>query len=241
MIRSLIIDDEIPNIELIKLLVEKYCPDIEIIDESDNIPQGIEKIIKLKPDLIFLDIEVHQQNAFDLLTTLNDDTLNIILVSGFDHYGLQAIQHSIIAYILKPISIADLIAAVAKAKRVIEDKKKLQRLKTTTEHPTMFALPSKEDFEVTPFTNIIRLEAKGSYTTIYTNDQRTHLLSKRMKDVEIHLPKDLFLRVHHSHIINLGYVYKLVKARSANIILKDHTTIPISANYKAEVAERIVF
>ncbi|MBL7765365.1 MAG: response regulator transcription factor [Chitinophagaceae bacterium] len=241
MIRTLIVDDDQPNVNLLSNMLKRYCPKLEIIDTANNIEDGIEKIIHHQPDLLFLDIEIHNHTAFDILNSINHKEMIVILITAFERYALQAFKYTILDYLMKPVQITELVTAVNKAEQLLEDKNFIRSNERKNDGLRYIALPEKNHMNLTQLKDIIRIEAMGSYTKIYIQNGGQYTTSKPMKDLEGKLPGDMFLRVHHSHIINLNYISKYLKTKNGSIILTDNSEVPISANRKKEVNERIVF
>lgn len=237
MIRTLVIDDVQPSVDLIIHEIEKFCPQLTVIGTADNVQDAIALIIKTKPDLIFLDIQLHDQTAFDILDAVHDDNLHVVLISAYDQYGLPAIKHSVIDYLLKPIQTVDLLRAVQKVEKAIRSKQK----EGFVEAGFYLALPLKNEMKIINALDIIRLEAFSNYTKIYTNDSKQHLIAKTLKEYEKKLPTEFFLRIHHSHIVNLKYVTQFIRGKHGHLRMQDASEVPISAARKKEIIERIIF
>lgn len=240
MIQTLIIDDEQPNVDLLVNLTARYCPSIEIVGSATSLHEGLEAIIHLRPELLFLDVELHNQNGFELLDSVWDDRLNVVMVTAFEKYALQALKHAVQGYLLKPVIISELISVVQRIEKRIMDKSKREPSLPTTEPEQLLAIPGKEQIDFIQLESIIRLEAKGSYTHVYCADGRTFISSKNLKEFDDRLPASFFLRVHHSHIVNLRYVQSMLRSRSNDLIMCDHSEIPISPSRKKEVFEHFI-
>lgn len=233
MLRTIIVDDERLNISLLESDIQKYCPELDIIGTADNVTDALELIINKKPDLIFLDIQIHDQTAFDLLNILNDDSLNVILVTAYENYGIKAVKHSVIDYLLKPIQIVELLNAVKKAKNIIQSKSKSIQMPIEKE---FLHVHTREHVEMIKLTDIIHLSANGAYTDIHLSGNRKIIASKTLKNIEDLIHSSQFLRVHNSHIINKHYIAKVVKSKYGSVIMINGFDIPISASKRKEVA-----
>jgi len=239
--QAVIIDDERVNIDLLQDLLAKYCPEVQVVGYAENVDQALEVILKQKPDLIFLDIELNHLSARDLLNALDLDRIQVIIVSAYDKYALEMHKYPVADYLLKPVVVTELVAAVKKTGKYLERMKQSGNLLRDHSISRYIALPEKDHLSITDMQEIVRLEASGNYTKIYTREEKTLVSSKTLGDYEALLPPNQFMRVHHSHIVNLIYVRKYLRTKNGSLVLTNGCEIPISANRKKEVTERIVF
>ena len=240
---AVLVDDDDLNIILLENLLGKYCPSVNIIGQANCVEEALEVIIKTRPDIVFLDIELHNQTASDLLNAIDLETLQVVIISAFEKYALKMHKYPVTDYLLKPLLITDLISAVNKAQKNIEKEKNKQGDNNATSEKAekYIAFPEKDHLSITNADEIIRLEAKGNYTKVVTKDEKSILTSKSLGDYEELLPRHKFMRVHNSHIVNLQYVSKYLRTKNGSLVLIDGTEVPISANRKKEVTERILF
>ncbi len=240
--KAVLVDDDELNVELLQNLLKKYCPSVEVVGTAGSVEQAFEVIMNTLPDVLFVDIELHDLTVKDLLNHLDIDDMQVIIVSAFDKYALEMHKYQLTDYILKPILIPDLIEAVNKAQKQID---KINQLKAYSMHQGItqyIALPEKEHLNITRMEEIIRLEAKGNYTQIILIGDRELTTSKHLGSFEDLLPRHQFVRAHNSHIVNINFVSKYLRNKKYGILeLKDGTKIPISANRKKEVTDRIIF
>ena len=241
MIQTVIIDDEPNNIEALKQLLLKYCPLIEIIGVAENIRTGQALILHTQPDLVFLDIEMPYGNAFELLNNLSPVNFEIIFVTAFDNYAINAIKYSALDYLLKPVNIKELQAAVQKAAQRIQIKNISQKLdnlffnlNTTKPSLQKIALPTLEGLIFVNIKDLVWLEARGSYTCVYLSSQQRIMVSRTLKEFEDVLPVDFFSRIHQSYIINHNYIRKYNRGRGGTIEMEDGTVIEVSMRKKDE-------
>jgi len=238
---AVLIDDDDLNVELLENLFRKYCPSVNVVGVADHVELALEVIIREKPDVIFLDIELHEKTAKDLLNSIDLEHVQIIIISAFEKYALEMHKYPITDYLLKPVLIADLISAVAKVQKNMEKTKSKIEPAAKPHISQYIALPDKDQLQITPFDSIIRLEGMGNYTRIITNDEKSVVSSKTLGEFEEVLPVEIFMRVHNSHIVNIKYVSKYLRTKNGSLVLSDGSEIPISANRKKDVTERIVF
>lgn len=245
MIRSIIIDDEIANIKNLNVLVSKYCPEITIVNTSDNIHEA-EKIIRTdKPDLIFLDIRLKDKTAFDLLPNIQNILFEVIFVTAYDEYGIQAIKFAALDYILKPINIEELQTAVAKASLKIKAKQQNSQIQFLIDQlqpaqpSRKIALPMQSEIRYVNINEIIRCEADNTYTTFHLTNEII-IISKSLKEYADLLTPHGFIRTHQSHLINTKYIKSWLKEDGGTILLENGKKIPVSRQ-KRNLVKNILF
>jgi two-component system, LytTR family, response regulator len=244
MIRSVIIDDEANNVENLKKLLAKYCPEVEVLGEASSARQGIELINLLTPDLVFLDIEMPQQTGFDLLIQIPEIRFEIIFVTAFNNYALKAIKFNALDYILKPIDIEELAAAVMRAKKRLSDKNQLeatQQALINLQQPRSkrIALASAEKIEFFEVNTIVRCLGENNYTRFYFENGESRLVSKPLSEYEDLLADHEFWRVHKSHLVNSERIVSFVKRDGGYLVTSDGCHVPVSRRKKDELLERL--
>lgn len=234
-ISAVIIDDEKIARDVLRNYLTKYCPQVEILGEAENIKEAVPLIAQKLPQLVFLDVEMPFGNAFDVLEATSEFSYETIFITAFSQYSLQALNKSASYYILKPIDIQELILAVNKVAESLENKESfnrnkilLQNLKLKPEKQQLI-LPTLQGFDVVKTEDILRLQADGNFTQVYLNDGSKKMVCRFLKhfDELLEIP---FVRVHRSHIINSNFVKSYHK--NGEIILKDGTEIEVSGTYK---------
>jgi two-component system, LytTR family, response regulator len=222
--RTIIVDDEPKNVRILNKLLTDYCKDVKIIGSAGDATEALQIITELKPDLVFLDIEMPNGNAFDLLDKLMPVHFEIIFITAFESYSLKAFKYSALDYLLKPVSIEDLEAAVQKAKYQsnnrninLQVKSLLQNINVAAGGLQKIAVHTLEGMEFIKIEDIMRLEAKGSYTEFYLNNKTMIIGSKSIREYEDILSEDIFIRVHNSHIVNLNYIKNTIRAEVATL------------------------
>ena len=217
-IRSVIVEDESAAREALKNYLAKYCPVIEVVGEAHDCKSAVPLLHELEPQLVFLDVEMPYGNAFDVLEGCKDLYFETIFVTAFSEYSLRALNQSAAYYLLKPVSIEELILAVNKVQQHIVNREIFNRNQILIENmrepkpeKRQVILPTLEGFEVIKMEDIIRLQGNGYFSEI--------------------LPFP-FVRVHKSHIINLHCVRSYHKNSGGYIVLEDNTEIEISSSYK---------
>jgi two-component system LytT family response regulator len=241
MIQAIIIDDEPNNVEALQQLLVKYCPVVEVIGTANDVQTGQALIVNTDPDLVFLDIEMPYGNAFDMLNTLTPVSFEIIFVTAFDNYAINAIKYSALDYLLKPVNIRELQGAVQKAADRIKTKninRKIENLLHNLNVPNFsyqkIALPTLEGFVFVNIKDLVWLEARGSYTCIYLDTRQKIIVSRTLKEFEDMLPEASFSRIHQSYIINHHFIRKYTRGRGGSIEMEDGTVIEVSMRKKDE-------
>jgi len=234
-IKAIIVDDELIAREVLRSYLTKYCPQIEILGEAENIKEAVPLISEKQPQLVFLDVEMPYGNAFDVLEATKDFSYETIFITAFSQYSLQALNKSASYYILKPIDIQELILAVNKAADSIQNKEELNRNKILLENLKLkpekqqLILPTLQGFDVVKTEDIMRLQADGNFTQVYLTDGSRKMVCRFLKHFDDLLEKP-FVRVHRSHIINTNFVKSYHKSGTAT--LSDQTEIEISGSFK---------
>lgn len=243
-IKSVIVEDESAAREALKNYLAKYCPQIEIIGEAQNSREAIPLLHELQPQLVFLDVEMPFGNAFDVLEGCKDLHFETIFVTAFSEYSLKALNQSAAYYLLKPISIEELILAVNKVQQQLMKQELFNRNQIIVQNfreskieKQQVILPTLEGFEVVKMEEIVRLRGNGNFTDIHLSDGTKKMVCRFLKhfDEMLDFP---FMRVHKSHIINLNFVKSYHKSLGGYVMLFDDTEIEISVNYKEEFLRR---
>ncbi|MFZ1633418.1 MAG: LytTR family DNA-binding domain-containing protein [Chitinophagales bacterium] len=222
---AILIDDEEPGRRNLSALLEKYCPEIEVIAEAANAAEAKEKILSLGPNVLFLDINMPELNGFDLLESLNKKDFAVVFVTAHKDYGIQAVKAGAIDYILKPIVIKELQQAVNKIVSFYDQKK--SELVTENQKPGRITLSHTGGFSVIEMKDIIRLEAESNYTRVYVTEKRSYFVSKPLKVFEDSLKDNIFFRVHRSYIINLNHVKEFLREDGGVILMNDDARIQL--------------
>jgi two-component system LytT family response regulator len=242
--KAVVIDDEKANIALMCGLLKDFCPQVEVIGSAESVEEGVALITESQPEIVYLDIRMHHSNGFELLNQVKERNFEVIMATAYDQYAIQAFKYAVIDYILKPIQIPDLILATNKALKRLEEKSSsnnLQKLIDQLAHPEVakISVPVDDGLEFIDISHIVRCEARINYTYIYTNNGKKYIVAKTLKDFEDTLPKNLFCRVHQSHIINLNYIKKYNRGKKASIVMHDDSIIEISTRKKDEFLAKI--
>jgi two-component system LytT family response regulator len=247
MIRTVLIDDETDSIRVLQKLLETYCPQVEVVGTAEGVETGLEVIQATRPDLLLLDIEMTQGNAFDLLNQLRPLTFQVIFVTAFDNYAIRAFKYSAVDYLLKPVDIDELVSAVRRVaersqQRTIVDQMQvfLDNMGTYSLAQQKMAVPTVDGLIFINLREVVSLEAKSNYTQINLDNGEVVMATRTIKDYEDILPETLFCRIHNSHIINLQKIEKYHKGRGGYVVLEDGSEIEVAIRRRQEFLRRLL-
>ncbi len=233
--RAILVDDERANVEILQVLLEKYCPKIKIVASALQVEEAVNLINLHKPDLLFLDIQMGKNSGFDLLNLLTEKTFEVIFVTAYDQYGIQAVKFAALDYLLKPVNPDELIEAVAKAEDRIKNKIQneqlnflLQQIKRPDTSAQKIALPQHSEIRYVDVKEILRCEADNTYTSFFLVNGDKILISKQLKEYADLLKPHGFLRTHQSHLINPSFVKSWLKEDGGILLMKNGDKIPVS-------------
>ncbi len=245
MLRSIIIDDEPQNADVLLKDLESHCPSVQVVSVCHSAKEGIMRIKKEKPDLVFLDIEMPWMNGFEMLEVLQDINFSIIFTTAHDQFAAKAFRISAVDYLLKPIDAHDLMEAVKKAEKRMDQQhgnENIENMLRNFKQPATqqkIALPNKDGYEFAEVSQLLYCQAEGSYTKVFLVSKKVILVSKSLGDIEELLPADLFLRIHHSTIININYVTHFVRGDGGYVKLQSGEELTVSKSKKDAVLARL--
>jgi two-component system LytT family response regulator len=227
MINAIIIDDERHSCDALNMLLAKCCPQVQVAAICNSAAEGIKKIHELKPQLVFLDIEMPHMNGFQLLEQLPAINFEIIFTTSYDQYAITAFKFSALDYLLKPVDREELDKAVQKIN-----------------HPAVpvqrIALPTMQGLEFVPVDSIISCTSSNNYTEFALADKKRILVSRTLKEAEDMLAGYSFLRVHNSHVVNLNAITRYVKGEGGYLMMTDGSTIDVSRSRKEVLMQKLV-
>jgi two-component system, LytTR family, response regulator len=252
MLSAVIIEDEPKFLSAFKAVLQNACPNVKLTGDSGTVSSARDLINRLKPDVIFLDIQLSDGSAFDLLKLLESDreknggyNLRIIFTTGFNQFAIQAFRFSAVDYLLKPIIKEELIEAVSKAENLIKIEGAEKQYKVLLDNVAKpdadkkICLSTSTEMRVCEVNDIIRCESEHNYTTFYFVNQKPLMISKTIKEYEDMLKDHGFERVHQSHLVNLKYVKSVLKKEGGFLLLNDGTEVPIARRKKDQVLENL--
>lgn len=243
--KCILIDDEEKVRRVLKMKLEQYCPDLEIIAEAETAQEGYEAISSLKPDLIFLDISMPGESGFDLLERFDEVNFDIIFVTGYNEYALEALKLSAVDYLLKPVKTESLIQACEKAKVKIEEKQIVEKyallkhnLANVGNDETKIVIPGSDYYSFIKVKDIIRCEGWQKYTRLYITNGDVAVSSYNIGKFKELLDNYGFINTHKSHLINKTHV-KYYK-KEGFVVLSDGSEVPLARRRKDAFMKQII-
>lgn len=239
--KTYLIDDEINCTEVLRVLLEKYCPKVQIEGVFNDPEQALEGIKKSPPELLFLDIEMPIVNGFDLLRQLDSINFNIIFTTAYDQYAVKAFKFNALDYLLKPVDKGELIAAVNKTKPfAFPDSSRLWSAQYLSIHPVpeRIALPVGYELFMVDVADILYLKSDGAYVSVFVKGQnKPILLAKSLREFEDLLNSKQFFRTHNSYLIHLKHIKKIIRQDGSEIIMSNGDSVLLARSKKAELLQ----
>jgi two-component system, LytTR family, response regulator len=238
--KAIIIDDEEYCVEVLEVLLQAHHSNIQIIATANSASDGLKKIVDLKPDLVFLDIQMPEMNGFELLEKCMPLNFAVIFTTAFDSHAIKAIKYSALDYLLKPIGSEDLSKALlrffaASEKANYSAQYSLLKESIKSVAPVVMqriAIPSADALEMLLIAEIMLCEASGSYTLIHSEKTGKILSSKYLKEYEDILESHGFMRIHHSYLVNVNFIKRYIKGDGGQVVLLNDLTLPVSRSKK---------
>ncbi len=237
MITAIIIEDERNAREFLhKLILRSFSEKVVVLDTVDSVAKGVEAIKKYKTalDVVFLDIQMPEENGFELFKYFDNVSFDVIFTTAFKDYAIDAIKFSALDYLLKPINFIDLNDAIKRLeckKNIFNNSLKINTLLDNINADSLnynkVALPTSDGFQLEKIGNILYAKAQGNYSVIRTQNGKDILLSKTLKHLEDLLPKNIFFRIHKSFLINLNYVTLYSKSEN-QVTISSNEQFPVS-------------
>lgn len=242
MLKSLIIDDEPGAANVLRLMIERYIPEISSLQIATRIGDAHSLLQSFNPDLVFLDIMMPEKNGFEFLNEVSDINFEVIFTTAYNEFAIKAIRFSALDYLLKPLNADELRSAVNRYLEKRNQKSKtdallqnlLQNLGKKEQTEFKLGVPTINGAVFFAPAEIIRLEGEGNYTRFYLSGGKKHISSKTMKEYEDILLQYNFLRVHKSHLVNKSFIADYLN--QGFVVLKDKVQVPVSRQRKREVA-----
>lgn len=245
MIKAILIDDEVHCLETLSLLLKEYCPQVQLLDQCRSAKKGLEAIEKMRPDLVFLDIEMPVMNGFEMLEQFTEISFVIIFTTGYDQYAIKAIRFSAMDYLLKPIDPKELVIAVKKVQEerhlpmAEQFQMLLKHIQGKSSGFNKIAVPTAEGFELIPADQVIHCDANDNYTHFLLKNKSKIIACRTLKEIEEQLMDfPFFVRVHNSYLVNLNEVTRYVRGEGGYLVMSDGTSINVSRSRKEALLKR---
>lgn len=245
MIRAIIIEDEQHCIDRLAAMLQQYhAAALKVVAVAKTVKEGIQAIHAHGPDLVFLDVQIHDRTGFDLLRECGPIKFHIIFTTAFDRFAIQAIRFSAIGYLLKPVDKDDLSEALQKIGNSSIEEAGLMAgvIENNLQQPARkkkITVPTGNELLFINVDDILRLQSSANYTSIYTKGNNKIVVAKTLKEFEELLADQDFFRVHNSDLINLAYIKSYSKGKGGVVILTDGTSIEVSTRRKEAFLKKI--
>ncbi len=244
--KAVIIDDNENARVALKSDLADYCNGVELIGEASGVEEGVKLIKEIKPVLVFLDIRMGDGTGFDLLEQFQpiaDLPFKVIFTTAYDEFALKAFKYAAVDYLLKPIDADSLVTAVVRVEELTMTKNNDQ-LTALLQHisapkQTKISLAEMDRIHIVEIDTIVRCESEKNYTTFFLLDGKKITVSKTIKEFDLSLTNNDFLRVHHSHLVNLHQIKEVVKVNGPYLLMNDGSTVPVSARKKDLLYQRM--
>jgi len=239
-LKAILIDDELNSLQNLQNKLEKYCPAVKVLSALQKPEEAVQLIKQQKPDVLFLDIEMPKMNGFRLVEELGDFEGEIIFITAYNHFAIEAMRISAFDYMVKPVSIADLQNAISRLlhKRTTHTKERLNLLKQSIEEnksqDNKIAVPTNDGLEFIIIKNILRIESSTNYSRLFLINKQSLLVTRLLKDFEELLTPYRFFRVHNSHLINLNYISKYIRGDGGQVVMENGDVVDVSRRKKEE-------
>lgn len=244
MIKAILIDDEVHCLDTLNILLTDFCPNVEVLQSFVSAKKASEALSVLKPELVFLDIEMPVLNGFEWLEQFQPISFAVIFTTSYDQYAIKAIRSSALDYLLKPVDPKELVAAVGKVQlqNMPPSMQQFQMLIAGLNKKDGFekiAVPTAEGYELIPADQVVRCEADDNYTHFYLLGKTKITACRTLKEIETQLQDySFFIRVHHSYIVNLNAIVKYVRGEGGYLVMNDGSIVNVSRHRKAALLKR---
>jgi two-component system, LytTR family, response regulator len=246
MLRAILIDDEANSLSALQQKLIEHCPQVEIIGTYTKPAECIQAVNTLKPDIVFLDIEMPGINGFKLLQEVSYKNFEPVFVTAYDHYAIKAIRFSALDYLIKPVDIDELKWSVERAAQKKNNSSSNERLDLLLDHLSnpkkdfkRIVIPSQDSLRFIRVDEIVYLEANINYTHIFMSDNHKYVVSRTIKEFEDLLPDSTFIRIHNSYIINKDYLEKYERGEGGQVIMSNGVRLDVSKRKKADFLKAI--
>jgi len=241
LITTIIIEDEEQNKDRLVNLLNKHCPEIDIVGDAIGVKGAYDLIQQKNPDLILLDIQLIDGTGFDLLKLFSEINFQIIFITAFDEYALKAFRFNALDYLLKPVDPDELIVAVNRAINQIIPSLKLQLNNAAANFSSKefdkIILKDLNNIFLVDLSEITHCKSDGNYTEFHLLKEKSIIISKPIKEYETYLKGSDFLRIHRSYLINLKHFKRFEKSEGGKVILTDDIEIPVASGRRDEIFE----
>lgn len=237
-LKAILVDDELNSLQNLQFKIQEYCPSIRVVAQTQNPEEAIRLIQLYKPDVIFLDIEMPRMSGFKMLEQIPEVDFEVIFITAYNHYAINAIRISAFDYLVKPVAIEGLQQTIQRLGNFSarKSRERAEVLKKNMGNPKtqedQIAIPTSDGLEFLQIKQIIRIESSSNYSKLFLQSGQHLVVTRQLKDFEELLQDYRFYRVHHSHLINLNYIAKYVRGDGGQITMRNGDMIDVSRRKK---------
>lgn len=244
MIKAIIIDDIEKARLTLKKDLEEYAPEVRVIGEAGGVVEGVKLLKNMRPDVLFLDIQMQDGSGFDLLDLLNEIPFKIIFITASDAHAIKAFRYAAVDYLLKPVDPDELVIALNKCRgQKLNETEKYKllndSLKDRQKPHERLALHTQDKIHIVNICDIIRCESSINYTEFFFQNGKKLLVTRTLKDFEDLLTDHGFYRVHQSFLVNTMYIKEFSKADGGFLLMSDGSSIPVSTRRRPGVMKML--
>jgi len=240
MYRAAIVDDDPLSQEVLNDIIDAHFQDYKVCGVYGSVADALSALPTLEFDVLFLDMELEDGFGFDILKALGEVDFEVVIITMYDSFMLEAIKHSALDYLMKPITVAALADAISRfEQRMAKRKAQEPAHGMDTLRKKRLVIPNQQGLLLVELDHIIRMESEGAYTLIVLTDGARHLASKNLGFYENQLAHHDFIRVHHGHLIHMEHVVKYVKGEGGHVVMTDGTLVNVSRRRKDEFMRRL--
>ena len=238
MIKAIIVDDKIHCCETLATLLERYCPNVNVVAVCHSGEEALSAIEQQQPQIVFLDVEMPRMNGFEMLEKLPKVFFEIIFTTSYDQYAIKAFRVSALDYLLKPVDREELQSAVQKVSQRLQYPlaQQLEILFQKLDQPASsiqkIALATMEGLQLVAVDSIISCGSESNYTVFFLKNKQKVVVSRPLKEIAEMLEEYSFLRVHNSYLVNLNQIDKYIKGEGGYLVMSDGSAIDVSRSKK---------
>ena len=239
---AIIVDDVVHGRKNLAILIKEYLSELTVIASAKDAFEAKKIIEELRPDIVFLDINMGKINGLDLLSSFAEKKFEVIFVTAYDKYAIEALKAGAISYILKPVIVSELVSEVKRVCDFISKKRQETKLPPVSQYSDNLMITHTNGYFFINTSDIIWLEASINYCTIYLNDKEPITISKTLKSISEQLNPKYFVRIHKTYMINLNYVkeYKSSSSGEGVVVLSDDLELNVAVSKRAEFRQQLM-
>jgi two-component system LytT family response regulator len=250
MIRAIIIDDEDISLQALGEKIRSHCPEIEVVKLFSKPEQALQEMKELKPDLVFLDIEMPKINGFTFLRDCGSIDFELIFTTAYSEYAIEALRVSALDFLQKPIDVGELKASMERLKERQKNKVSYhrfieQQVQLFIQHHQepagtgKIAVPVMSGLKFVDVNKVIKVRGDNVYSVIYLVDGTKEVASLTLKETEVLLERYNFFRVHKSFIVNVNHIVSYIKGEGGIVVMSDGSEVEVSRRNKTDFLKKM--